>query len=296
MKFVVTGLLFALLTTTAACGDDSSTTADAAPADAAPAANDSGTDASADGYRPLVTADWSLQPGEEGYICATKVLTEDVYVSAIRPISPTGTHHTTISLVDGATDDPGSPCGPMFGDFYASGVGTGALELPPGVGLVAHAGQALRMNLHLFNTSDNVLSGTSGIEVKTIEPADVQHEAAVTYPGVTSFSVPPNGQPYSATDVDNVSSPRTIFAIFPHMHTLGTHFRTRVLRGGQPLTTIWDDDFQFESQEFAAITPVQVQPGDQIETTCTWVNHTGAAVSWGDSTTAEMCFSIIMSY
>jgi hypothetical protein len=296
MKFAVPGLALALLTTAAACGDDATTTADAAPADAAPTADGSGADASADGYRPLVTADWSLQSGEEGYICATKVLTEDVYVSAIRPISPTGTHHTTISLDNGGTNDPGSPCGPMFGDFYASGVGTGPLELPPGVGLVAHAGQSLRMNLHLFNTGDGVLTGTSGIEVKTIPAAEVQHEASVTYPGVTSFDIPANGQSYSATHLDNVSTARTIFAIFPHMHTLGTHFRTRVLRGGQPVATLWDDAFQFESQEFAAITPVEVQPGDQIETTCTWVNHTGASVSWGDSTTAEMCFSIIMSY
>jgi hypothetical protein len=80
------------------------------------------------------------------------------------------------------------------------------------------------------------------------------------------------------------------------LHRLGTHFRARVLHTGEPAKTLWDDDFQFESQEFAAITPVEVQPGDQIETTCTWVNHTGASVSWGDSTTAEMCFSIIMSY
>src|SRR4029077_10659038 len=39
-------------------------------------------------YVPLVSAHWSLAPGEEGYVCATKTLTQDVYVSAIRPVSP----------------------------------------------------------------------------------------------------------------------------------------------------------------------------------------------------------------
>jgi hypothetical protein len=248
-------------------------------------------------YVPLVTAHWSLEPGTEGYVCASKTLTQDVYVSAIRPISPVGTHHTTISLVEGGgPDDPGSPCGAMFGDFYASGVGTGELVLPTGVGLVAHAGQRLAMNLHIFNASDGTLSGTSGIEARLLEPSAVQHEASVNYPGVVAFAIPSNGLPYSDTDTTMFAEARTVFAIFPHMHRLGTHFRARVLHTGAPATTIWDDDFQFESQELAAIPPVNVVAGDQLETTCTWVNTTGATVHWGDSTTAEMCFSIIMSY
>jgi hypothetical protein len=175
-------------------------------------------------------------------------------------------------------------------------VGTGELVLPAGVGLVAHAGQKLEMNLHLFNASDLVLSGNSGVEVKLLDPSAVQHEASVSLNGDLSFTIPSNGLPYSDVDVTPLSSARTIIAIFPHMHRLGTHFRARVPRDGGPTQTLWDDDFQFESQEFAAITPVTVAPGDKLETTCTWVNTTGTAVGWGDSTTAEMCFSILMSY
>jgi hypothetical protein len=59
---------------------------------------------------------------------------------------------------------------------------------------------------------------------------------------------------------------------------------------------LWDDDYQFESQEFAPLPSVAVRAGDQLETACTWVNTTGAAVQWGDSSNAEMCFSILMSY
>jgi hypothetical protein len=264
-----------------------------APAPAPDAAVDAGVPGE---YVPLVTAGWSLAPGEEGYICASKTLTEDLYIGAIRPIAPIGTHHTTVNLADPTgPDDPGSPCGVSFGQFYASGVGTEELVLPDGVGLVAPAGKQLRLNLHLFNASDVTLSGTSGVEVKLVPAASVQHAAHVSLNGPFSFSIPSNGQPYSVTDSEGLTSGQTLIAIFPHMHQLGTHFRARVLRGNAPIT-LWDDDYQFESQEFSLVTPLVVEPGDQLETTCTWLNTTGQTVTWGDSSKAEMCFSILMAY
>jgi hypothetical protein len=89
---------------------------------------------------------------------------------------------------------------------------------------------------------------------------------------------------------------RTLVALFPHMHQLGRHFRARLLTPGGGSTTLWDDDYQFESQELAPLPSVAVRAGDQLETACTWVNTTGATVRWGDSSRSEMCFSILMSY
>ena len=155
-------LLVALLV--AACSDDSS--APAGPDASAPGSPDAGPPPPADGYVTLIKADWSLAAGDEGYICATRTLPEDMYIGAIRPIAPLGTHHTVVDLKDAfGPDNPGSPCGPSFGKFYASGVGTQALILPDGVGLVARKGKQVNINLHLFNASDHAISGTSGVEV-----------------------------------------------------------------------------------------------------------------------------------
>ena len=66
-----------------------------------------------------------------------------------------------------------------FGQFYASGVGTGPLVLPEGVGLVAKKGQQIHLNLHLFNAGEQDISGTSGIEVMTLPKEKVVHEAHV---------------------------------------------------------------------------------------------------------------------
>ena len=269
-----------------------------------PAADAGGlTDARADAtplpvgeWVPLVTAAWSFAAGDEGYICATRTLDQDMYIGAIRPINSTGTHHTTVSLVSGGgPDNPGSPCGPSFGDLYASGVGTEALVLPEGVGLVVPAGQRVSLNLHLFNTGEATLTGTSGIEVMLLDPAKVQHPASISFHGPADFEIPDDGQPYSASSTSTLPAGKTLIAIFPHMHQLGTHFRSEIVRGTGSVV-LWDEDYQFESQEFALITPVPVLGGDQVTTTCTWVNTTEAPVRWGDSSKAEMCFSILMSY
>lgn len=250
----------------------------------------------ADGYVPLVTATWTVEPGNEEYICGTRTLTEDVYAGALRPIAPPGTHHTTIEMVTPSEpDNPSFPCGPEFGEFWASGVGTQELVLPEGVGLLAPAGQQLRVSLHLLNATDEPMSGVSGLEIRPVDPGDVVHTASVSYHGPMAFSIPSDGSPYTVTDQTTLDR-GTLVGIFPHMHQLGTHFRAVLQRSGEPPVVLWDEDFQFESQEFASLAEVQVQAGDTLETSCTWTNTTGSSVGWGDSSSAEMCFSILMGY
>jgi len=218
-------------------------------------------------------------------------------VGAIRPVAPTGTHHTVVNLgAPQGADSPGVPCGPEFGRFYASGVGTQELLMPEGVGLIAHKGQQVRINLHLFNASDQTLSGTSGIEVKLLDPAKVQHEASINFYGPLSFTVPASGQPYTEHQIEPISAGTTVFAIFPHMHQTGSHFKAEIVHADSTRTMLWDDAYQFESQEFSAIPHVEVKAGDTIDTTCTWVNDTGQVIRWGDSSKAEMCFTILMAY
>jgi len=260
----------------------------------APDADPNAPDADPTGWETLVAANWTLAPGSEGYICATKTMTEDVYAHVLRPIAPLGTHHTVISIgPPSGPDNPSFPCGAEFGQFWASGVGTPALALPDGVGLLAGAGMQLRLSLHLFNASDQEISGTSGLEIQRMAPADVVHTASVSYDGPFAFSIPSNNQPYTATGTAALGD-RTLVAIFPHMHQLGVHFRAR-MTGPNPVT-LWDDAYQFNSQEFSPLPSVAVTSAQTLETQCTWQNNTGSPVSWGESSNAEMCFTILMSY
>src|SRR6185503_2441931 len=171
------------------------------------------------------------------------------YAGALRPIGPPGTHHTVVMLTPSEGPDRTFQCGPEFGDFWASGLGTGELVLPDGVGLLAPAGHQLRLSLHLFNATDAPISGTSGLEARLLPPSSVVHEARVTYHGPYAFSIPPDGMPYSTTNQIPLGE-KTLVGIFPHMHQLGRHFRARIVGAGGE-TMLWDDDFQFESQGIA---------------------------------------------
>jgi hypothetical protein len=298
----------AALLATAGCGGGENGSDDDAVghADAAPADGSVGTpDADPAGWQELVGADWQLEAGKEGYFCASKVIHEKTFVGAFRPIAPVGTHHTLLSYgpaEPGETDRSSFAC-----DFlnekpnwiFASGVGTDELILPEGVGMVLDPGTVLHINLHLFNTGDQQLTGHSGIEVKTLAAGAVQHEADIVLAGTLDITIP-KGLTTSVAGECAVDRDQTIFALFPHMHQLGRHLKTEVRHAGQT-SVLWDGDYRFDQQPFFNFDPVSLQAGDAIDTTCTYdyfpTNPDAPdEVNFGESSTTEMCFSILMRY
>lgn len=59
---------------------------------------------------------------------------------------------------------------------------------------------------------------------------------------------------------------------------------------------IHDDSYDFNHQAFIPFEPIALEPGDSITTECMWKNPTAQAVGWGESSTTEMCFSILYRY
>jgi hypothetical protein len=89
---------------------------------------------------------------------------------------------------------------------------------------------------------------------------------------------------------------QTVFAIFPHMHQLGTHFRASFVVGGEE-QVVHDEAYHFEEQyQIVLDEPVHLNPGDAIRTECTWQNGTGETVGFGESSDTEMCFDILFQY
>jgi hypothetical protein len=79
------------------------------------------------------------------------------------------------------------------------------------------------------------------------------------------------------------------------MHQLGSHMKTVINRNGGGNEVVLDQAFQFTDQRTYDLKNI-VHPGDTLTTTCTWMNTTNAAVSFGTSTTAEMCYNFVFSY
>jgi hypothetical protein len=243
----------------------------------------------------LVEGTWSLPPGEEdARWCQKTVVTEDTWVSAIRPVHPLGTHHTTLSLRDdanGTATCASSNLGPDI--IYAAGVGSGELKLPEGVAMKLKKGQALFLGLHIYNATASPLNGLSGLEILKVAASDVKHEADMFITGPLGFTLGAGKSTLNHTCT--VEQEQTAFAIFPHMHQLGRHLKTTVVMGGTE-KVIHDAEYDFEEQYQLPIAPITLRDGDTIKTECTYQNDTGGPVNFGESSDTEMCFTILYKY
>jgi hypothetical protein len=303
MRLTLRAVLVVSTTLTLSCGDgggddDSTVGPDGAVAPGADA-DPNAPDAAPGEWTELVSGDWQMNPGNEGYVCVRKTIDQDMYISDFRAVAPEGTHHTVLTM--GSPDGPDGVSGCGAGTnheamIYGSGVGTNPFSFPEGVAIHIPAGTQLLLNLHLFNVSDAALQGVSGTEVKTLAADEVVHVAEAVLAGKTfNLNVPDGGEStqigYCTMDADV-----TVLSVSPHMHQLGTHAKiVAELDSGE--MTLHDAAYDFYEQKVYPLAPsLPMAQGDRLRVECTYVNNTGADVSFGDSSTEEMCFSGIYRY
>ena len=254
-----------------------------------------------DGYTRLIGRTWTLQAGQlDVYRCVRVTIPQDMYITSIMSQAPLGTHHSVLSIMTDSLPDGESDCsvGTLgMNMLYASGVGTSPLDFPSDVGIKLAAGTHIHLNLHLYNASDQALSGDSAILVKA-QPTPPPMLAEMVFAGKLTLSIPYTSPPteYIAQGGCTVNSPYKLFAIWPHMHKIATHQRVELTRGGTT-TFLHDLPYQFAEQKYYLQTPeIQLQANDRITVKCTYLNTTGHTVSQGDSSDNEMCFSGLYRY
>ncbi|CAN5833256.1 hypothetical protein BH11MYX2_BH11MYX2_24560 [soil metagenome] len=169
----------------AACGTQGSPGTNGDDQPGTDAGSNSGSDGGSDGgsegsfvppagYTRLLGRTWSLAAGEtDTYKCVRVTLTEDTYLTNIIAHAPNGSHHAVLSIA-GANNTSGADgeynCNVGANGMvmlFASGVGTSPLDFPAGVGVKIAAGTQISLNLHLFNATDDALSGESAVWVKS---------------------------------------------------------------------------------------------------------------------------------
>lgn len=254
-----------------------------------------------EGYMPLVEADWTMPAGTEGYWCARVSITEDLYIRGFRPSAPPGTHHTALGMAGSGGPDGAFPCEASTVGFqllFGSGVGTEPFEMPEGVAFKIPAGEQVLLNLHLFNTTNGEMTGTSGIEILRVAESDVVHEAETAYIGTFELEIPPGEVTQTARCT--MQADATIFGVFPHMHRLGTHIRGVVhdseAETDEPRMLI-DQSYSFEEQLNFDVDPgVEVTAGSVVRADCTYDNPGPGTVGFGDSTDDEMCVLGVYRY
>ena len=264
---------------------------------AAPAPS-STPDASSDGWRTLITGDWSMPAGMEGYVCARLTINEDLYVDGFDAIKPLGTHHTLLTMGAPNAADGVAPCsaadnGPL--SVFGSGVGTALLQFPSGVGLKIASGSQLILNLHLLNAGTDEITGTSGTRIHTVPESEVTNLAEGILAGTISLNLPP-GQTTTSIGHCTMSSDVTLFAVAPHMHKLGIYEKVVAELASAPEVVLHDAPYDFNEQSYTLIPPVALAKGDRVRVECTHDNTTDKTVTFGQSTYDEMCFAGIYRY
>jgi len=252
------------------------------------------------GWTMLIGRSWSLTPSQQTYKCTRVQVATDMWINAFRSLQPIGTHHEVLTIDTNDTHTGDYDCtagsGTLNGQMlYAAGINTDDLAFPDGVAVHLAAGTWINLNLHLFDVSDNTESGMSGVLVKTIDQTAVVHEADMTFSGTFNISIPSDGQPHTASGGCTAPVDWHVFALWPHMHQLGTHQTLTVTHAGTTTTEL-DTPYMFSEQRNYPMAETIYHAGDQILTTCTYVNNTGQTVTFGDSSTAEMCFTGLYKY
>jgi hypothetical protein len=235
-------------------------------------------------WTPFLTMDWQLPAASENTTDKELTVDRDYYISAIKPIDPTGTHHIVIQRP-----------GPVHDVLFVSVVGTPPFQFPAGKGLHLRAGEKISLQVHRFNGSDGPIKGTSGVAIMETEPSATFEEVNIFTPAVTTLDLPP-GVETSAKGSCTVTSDKTFFAVGPHMHQIGTHIKIGFEHAGSA-QMLYDEDFSFNSQPFVALSPpIQAHAGDKLTVECTYFNSTSATVHWGTSTTDEMCQGMLYQF
>jgi copper type II ascorbate-dependent monooxygenase-like protein len=186
-------------------------------------------------------------------------------------------------------------------DFrYAGGKQTGALVMPDGVATPVKPNEVYVFQFHYLNATSSDVTDHSAMDITYTKPGASYTLAGLAVAGKLGFTIPTTGTPYTidATCTVPMGATSHIFAIWPHMHQIGTHFAVDLVQNGVTTTPI-DEDWTFGDQAlwvYAADRQFLMNSGDEILTHCTYVNNTGAPVSFGESSTQEMCFNLLYFY
>jgi hypothetical protein len=102
---------------------------------------------------------------------------------------------------------------------------------------------------------------------------------------------------FSGTCLNETQEEITVVAFLPHMHNIGKHMYTEVIRKDGTVEPVFDKPFRFDFQTHYDLDPfVKLQPGDKIRAECTYFNNTSAPVGYGQSSTQEMCYQFAFAY
>jgi hypothetical protein len=245
----------------------------------------------------------TLDGGGEKYLCwSFKMPSAFSIIGTETGLPAVAVHHYAVFTSSSAVpaDAAGYDCRVMDGSWglvSGGGRGTPGLKFPDGVGMPLPAGQHIVFQLHLLNASSSpVTVPVAAINLLGSTATNLQ-TAGVIIAGNLDITLPAHSTGVKISGGCPAPWPLTnVFALFPHMHTLGTHISMTVTKQGTTTPDmLLDQSWDFGSQGVYPATGTAAQ-GDQIGVTCTFTNPGNSDVHFGESTLDEMCLGVLYYY
>jgi hypothetical protein len=237
----------------------------------------------------LASQPYTLQPGDEKFFCYTMTLPDDAVVTGFTPTYGNATHHILFAQTLALEPDGFSECNVLFkttwAPLYVGGKNTNPLQLPEGTGMKLTAGTQILLQLHLLNASSAPITDSTSVTMQlAADPSQPYTPAGIYGLDDRTINIPPNATAYQTSMNCQSGKTMSVFALFGHMHKIGTHINV-TRNGGEVL---FDSDWDFDVQPTTAKS-LTINPSDQLTLTCTYANTTSTAVTYGESTFNEMC-------
>lgn len=256
----------------------------------------------ASGVLNLSSAAVTLAPSEEQYLCWSFAVPAGANLQVVATqvdVPALGVHHYAVFT----SPDPlpaqasGYSCTLMKSDWTlvaAGGVATPGMTLPSGTALQVAGGSQAILQLHLLNAGGASLD-VAPVTIGLVESAAPGlNPAGVLVTGTTNIDIPAHANDVAIQGGCTLASPLpNIFAVFPHMHTLGNHIAVSLEpSSGAAPTSLIDQAWNFGQQGVYPAT-ASAAAGDRIQVTCTYANPGDTDVTYGESTHNDMCFGLL---
>ena len=254
------------------------------------------------GGQQLATDEYTLQDGEEKYLCYTFDSPDAAKaITKIETIASQSVHHILFVKTMNREAGTGFECDTLislnWNPIYAVGAGAPDLALPDGVGFRIESGSQYLIQLHLQNLTDGPVTERAGLNLTYAEDTDATIRAGLYAMGSFDLEIPGRAVDYSQTIACNAEFPMNVFAIFPHMHKLGTKINLRHGANEGAATPMYAKDPWVFGDQPMDPADVTINTGDFVESTCHWANpDSDDPVRFGESSDAEMCFTLLFYY
>jgi hypothetical protein len=240
------------------------------------------------------TNDFTLQPGEERFICYAKDLAEDAVIDAYQWSSRAAVHHVVLARTMAREPDGASECDvlfrPTWSPLFITTTADSALDIPEGAANVLPAGTQLLIQLHLLNSGATPVTDRAHVKMTRSTLTDPT-PAGIYALGTMDVQLPPK----QTTSLEASCAPSgdvELFAMMPHMHYLGKSLRVEMGPDEASLETVFHTDpYSFDDQRLEKLDLV-IPAGYATRTTCTYENNSDDTITFGESSLNEMCFAI----